>query len=396
MQDTTEKITYLEGIRGVAALLVFFHHFLLAFYSAYYSFDITAVHLHNLEISYGQSLFSVFTNGNFCVRIFFVLSGYVLSRKYFLSGAFSVIVSGAQRRFVRLYIPVAFVIILAFVLMQCGLFMNVPVSSITHSDWWFERFWQMDHPVTNLFRSLTYSTMFFGDDSFDTCLRTMSTEFYGSMFVFAFLALTHSTRNRFTMLVLSFLFCCYTREYLLSAFVFGISLNYVERHRDTLGKKLRTFLAVVLFVAALLLGAYPPEVAVGTFYAALPQSVLACAEWFHIIGAFFLVLAFVLSATLQQMISNRVFTFLGYISFSFYLLHPLVLGTFSSYIFLVLYGHTDYNTSVLLVFLLTTAVCLFLSWLMTKYVDEPGVKYARYLYDRWSKESVAANRKAVK
>src|ERR1035437_10886835 len=106
MQTTTGKISYLEGIRGLAALLVFFHHFSLAFYPAFFTHDPGASHLNGLEVQYGTSVFSVFSNGNFCVCIFFVLSGFVLSRKYFQSNTFSVLLSGAQRRFVRLYIPI--------------------------------------------------------------------------------------------------------------------------------------------------------------------------------------------------------------------------------------------------------------------------------------------------
>ena len=134
MTKTVSKIAYLDGIRGVAAFLVFFHHFLLAFYSAYYTFDLNASNLPGWEVRYGQSLFSVITNGHFCVCIFFVLSGFVLSRKYFQSQKLEVLVSGANRRFLRLYIPIAFTMIIAYILMKAGLFFNVDVSKLTHSE----------------------------------------------------------------------------------------------------------------------------------------------------------------------------------------------------------------------------------------------------------------------
>ena len=133
MAKTVSKIVYLDGIRGVAALLVVFHHFLLAFYSAYYTFDANASHLHGLEIKYGQSVLSVFSNGNYCVAVFFVLSGFVLSRKYFQTRVFEVVISGAQRRFLRLYIPIAATLIISFILMKAGLYFNAPVSKISYS-----------------------------------------------------------------------------------------------------------------------------------------------------------------------------------------------------------------------------------------------------------------------
>jgi peptidoglycan/LPS O-acetylase OafA/YrhL len=37
LEKTINKIAYLDGIRGTAALLVLIHHFLLAFYQAFYT-----------------------------------------------------------------------------------------------------------------------------------------------------------------------------------------------------------------------------------------------------------------------------------------------------------------------------------------------------------------------
>ena len=122
MAKTVSKIAYLDGIRGVAAFLVFFHHFMLAFFSAYFTFDISATNWKGWDVKYGQSLLSVFSNGHYCVNIFFVLSGFVLSRKYFITQNIEVLVSGANRRFLRLYIPVATTMIIAYLMMQGHLF----------------------------------------------------------------------------------------------------------------------------------------------------------------------------------------------------------------------------------------------------------------------------------
>jgi len=385
MIQTKGKIIYLEGIRGVAAFLVFCHHFLLAFYPAYYGFDVKATHLNGMDIAYGQSMFSVLTNGNFYVRVFFVLSGFVLSRKYFLNNEPSSLVSGAQRRFVRLYIPVATAVIIAFLLMQSGLFFNVPVSVVSHSEWWLGNMWTFQQPVKKLLECLTYSTMFFGDNSFDTCLRTMSIEFYGSMLVFAFLMLTHNTRNRATMLALSFIVCCFVHQPDMCAFILGISLNYIERRAEQLSGPVTFVIVSVLLFLAVTIGAYSPDVPPNALYRLLPTAIFAYFDWFNAIAAFCLVSCFVLSASLQHIFSFRLFRFLGFISFSLYLLHPLLIGSFSSYLFLQLYNDQGYNNSVIIVFLMTTGLCVGLSWLMAKYIDMPAVAAARYLYDKWGK-----------
>src|SRR5579859_5537778 len=115
MIKATNKIQYLEGIRGVAAMMVVFHHFFLAFYPAYYFGGEPSVsHLGSLELDYWRSPLSFLTNGDFMVCIFFVLSGHVLSTSYFKTNNTEILVSSAARRFFRLYIPLAFALIIAF------------------------------------------------------------------------------------------------------------------------------------------------------------------------------------------------------------------------------------------------------------------------------------------
>ena len=382
MGKITGKITYLDGIRGIAALIVFFHHFLLAFYSAYVTFDTSASHLNNLEIRFGKSVFSVFVNGLFCVNIFFVLSGYVLSRKYFQAKKYELIVSAAQRRFVRLYIPVSFTLILSFILMKAGFYYNVPVSRISHSEWWQGTFWTFPDPLAKLWHCLIFGTMFQADSSFDTSMWTLSVELYGSLFVFAILALTHNTKNLFAMLVFAFLFFMLTGRENYTTFLFGISLNYVEERSIQLNKYFNTALCFLLMIAALILGSFPakPDVT-NTLFERIPEGMLSYSDWFPVIGAWFLVLAFVLSPAMQKFVSFRFFRFLGYISFSFYLLHPIIIGSFSCFMFLKMYDRFGYNHAVALVFILTVIVCMAASLLMAKYIDVPGTKFSKYIYN---------------
>ncbi len=388
MAKSVNKIAYLDGIRGVAAFLVFFHHYLLAFYSAYFTFDLNATNLHGLDVKYGQSVLSVFSNGNFCVHIFFVLSGLVLSRKYYRSNQFEVVVSGVQRRFLRLYIPVATTMIIAYIMMVSKLFYNMQVCQLTHSEWWLGGLWNFSNPFGRLLTCLKVSTMFQGDSAFDTSLWTMSIELTGSFFVFAFLAFTHNTKNRFFSLVLAFLFCKFTQNAVLSTFVLGISLNYIEDLVPRFNKYLITLFAGLLLAVALLLGSFPSnDIIQGTVFQHFPGLIMRFAPWFHVFGAYFLVMAFVISAPLQKLISLRLFRFLGYISFSLYLLHPLIIGSFSCILFLKWRISMGYNHAVLLIFFLSAVLCILVSWLMTKYIDDQGIRFTKYVYNRWIKKT---------
>lgn len=90
------RIHYLDGIRGVAALLVVFGHFKDAFFDPVRNFPISA--------SFWGLFNHFFLSAGFCVQVFFVLSGFVLTynainKKTFLSKQWT-------KRVYRLFIPV--------------------------------------------------------------------------------------------------------------------------------------------------------------------------------------------------------------------------------------------------------------------------------------------------
>ncbi len=392
MVKAVSKVAYLDGIRGVAAFLVFFHHFLLVFFSAFYSFDVHATNLYGWDVRYGQSIFSVLSNGHFFVCIFFVLSGFVLSRKYYQTNDLEVVLSGAHRRFLRLYIPVASTIIISYLMLKAGLFYNGPVSVMRHSEWWFGTQWNIPEPLFQLWIGLKYTALFLGDSTFNTSLWTMSIEFFGSFFVFGFLAFTHNTNRKLLVLFLTLLYFKFTEQPNMANFIFGISLNYLEQLAPTFRKNAVNIAVIMLVLLGLFLGSYPSSnYHGGTIFEKFSPFILKYNRWYHSIGALCVVAAVILSPFLQKLFSLKPVRFLGYISFSLYLLHPLVLGSFSSWLYLKLAVPVGFNKAVCVIFVLTSLVCLLLSWIMTKFIDDPGVEFSKYVYNRWFKKAKVAD-----
>ena len=382
------KVFYLDGIRGLAAFCVFLHHYLLAFYPAYYTSDMTTTHLNGLDVSYGRSVFSFLSNGNFSVCIFFVLSGFVLSKGYYDDPKIETLVSAAQRRFLRLYIPVAATLLLTYLLMKANLFYNADASKLTGSGWWMGYMWTFEHKTTLLIESLLYKVMFLGDNAMDTSLWTLSLELYGSMFVFAFLALTHNIRNKVFAFVPLFVVLAVLNSEYFTAFLLGITLNYVAEHRHKMNAILGAVLSTILFILGLILGSYSTSNNTAhTLFGHVPDFVVAHHIWVHVLGGFFVVLAVVLSKNLQWFFSLRLMRFLGYISFSIYLIHPLIIGSFSCFLLLQLVPHFSYNVSLIIVTTCTIAVCFILSNLMARYVDANGTRIARRLYEKYLKKA---------
>ncbi len=380
-----ESSAYLDGIRGVAALGVFLNHFSLDFYCAWWTQKPEHSHLNGYEMQFPHSLISFINQGGYFVAIFFVLSGYVLSRKYFLADNIEILVSGLHRRFIRLYIPIAFILIVSYLLMANHLYFNEAVSRISFSDL-FSKQWSFLELEERLWYSLTTGAMFSSDPSFDTCLWTISYEFFGSLFVYAFLIFTHFTK-RFRLPMMLIAICYFVNVYtpvsspFYTSFMLGMTLCYTEKWITQKSMPMRTIIAVLLFMVSLLLGSSPFCSPFEGSWQENVKNIWDYTPWCFTIGAYLMVLAFVISPLLQKAGSLLPFRFLGYISFSLYLLHPIIIGSFTSWIFLELYPAYSYNNSVLIAFTTTIPFLLLVSWLMARYVDQFGIRLSHKAYE---------------
>lgn len=383
MNRQDKSIAYLDGIRGLAAIGVFFNHFSLAFYPAWDTLKPGISHLNGLEIAYTYSVFSFLNNGNFFVSVFFVLSGYVLSHKYLISNNAEVVVSGLFRRFLRLFIPITSVIIISYILLMSNLYFNDPVAHISLSDW-YVNLWQMPNPTAMLVKNILFgSSLFIGVASFDTCLWTMSWEFYGSLFVFAFLLVTHFTQKyRLLFLFFAMYYFFIMGLPLYQDMLLGITLFYVEQRVKNMAARTRGMIAMALVPLSLVLGSVPfSGVLPDTWQNNIKDTLWDYSPWIPGIAAYGLVLAFVLSPLLQKIASARLLSFLGYISFALYLLHPIIIGSFASWVFMKQYDGANYNQSVLTCFVAMIPVMIAASWLLSKYIDQPGIRFAKKVYN---------------
>jgi peptidoglycan/LPS O-acetylase OafA/YrhL len=318
------------------------------------------------------------------VCVFFVLSGFVLTRVYFLTKRTDVLTKGAIKRYVRLMPPVAVAVLGAFVLMRLGAFHNQQAAAISGSTglgelWRFAP--KLPDALNQAFVS-TFTSGYPGPQSFDPVLWTMQIEFLGSMLVFAAAALFGSYRRRWLVyLVLA----AFTWKTYYLGFVAGMLLADLftnEGVRETIGR-VRWGVWATVVGAGLLFGGYPSSGSTtGTVYHHAPSFWGHAAMWYptwHTFGAILLVTVVLGWVRLQSVLNLKPFVELGRQSFGLYLTHFIVIATFSSYLFTKLHQSHGYRLS----FVVTAAVSLVLifaiSWLFTQWVDGPAVRLAKRL-----------------
>jgi peptidoglycan/LPS O-acetylase OafA/YrhL len=168
----------LDGLRGMAALVVVLHHLLLTlpWFADRVSFGQLGpkgkfkLSIHNL---FEYTPLHVFYGGTEAVMIFFVLSGYVLINPVSRESIFSY----ARHRMLRLYAP-----IFIAVTMASGLVLLFPRKTQVGGSWWVN-----SHAIK--FTSASYFKNIWvvdGNDWLDSSLWTMRYEIVFSLLVVVF------------------------------------------------------------------------------------------------------------------------------------------------------------------------------------------------------------------
>ncbi|KAN0062765.1 hypothetical protein ACQY0O_004960 [Thecaphora frezii] len=133
------RIDYLDGMRGFAAFMVSFHHFLLIYY---YGIPTASApkHYPAFEIWFRNILGPVTVNQGLLIGIFFVLPSRTMCRRYLLKGSLDSLADATVRRLPRLVLPVAGAVLTNYFLMDVSAFKWVPrLASRTWSPW---SYWQ--------------------------------------------------------------------------------------------------------------------------------------------------------------------------------------------------------------------------------------------------------------
>lgn len=327
-----QKINSLESLRGLAALSVVLCHTVQLFWP-------------EVRIGQGAPLTSLWHNGGFAVRLFFVLSGFVLALSYCRTRDAQQLKSSAARRYFRLYIPAAASIAFAYLLHVCGAFesLNAAKGIPGQSDW-----------IRNLYSSgpslrlavreallgpfLDYQFM-----KYNEVLWTMGVELKGSMLVFAALALCGSARHRWLIYgVLIYALDSWQLRYAVD-FACGMALS--DWHCNHQAQARTSWLWLAVFV----LGACLGDLQTAWVAENGTASMIRGSRWWPTLAALLLVLSSVRSSHVERALSAPPLVWLGEVSFALYLFHLPIICSIGGWIFrgLMLGGLGNYWSAMI-------------------------------------------------
>ena len=341
------RIEYLDGLRGLAAMIVCFGHFIGAFAPELKSADPAALFFReNPAIKFFVfSPCNILYNASLAVFIFFVLSGYVLSYPYFLSGDKKKLFPSICKRYFRLTIPVFFSCLIAYFCMTLNLFFHHQASVLVQSDF-LDRGYNFVPDLYDMIRFSLFDVYFNYNSkvSYNPPLWIMPIQFFGSFFCLLLLLLFGSSRIRYGIYFLLLLLSPYNGWlFFLSPFVLGMMLCDMntrgKRNGTLLDNKIVMFL---LFAMGIFLVSFKSDKIF--FYKAFETNIItdlygSVSIYFYLnAGAFILICVISHSQFLKSFFSHRILLFLGRISFMIYLLHFIVLCSLSSFLYCFFYS----------------------------------------------------------
>jgi peptidoglycan/LPS O-acetylase OafA/YrhL len=329
------KLAELDGLRGVAALIVVLWHFAFAFLPARIGivpdFDPAAGLV-------GSPAFALI-DGPGAVMLFFVLSGYVLPLGYFRSGRTEIVLIAVAKRWFRLIGLTVTAAVVSYLLFRFGLYHYREAASITQSDW-LRGFGggdiggQLQPSLADAILEGSVFAFLRNADVYDPVLWTMRDELFGSLLTLGLGLLIWRRRTSVAAAVLVIAVAATQPvDPRLGAFVCGLALSWANA---------RGMLSIPRWAAPFCLGA--GVILFGYLEPRGLYSVFGFLQdgsgwrydriWLHTIGAVLLIIGLLGSDRAARVLASTFGRLLGRLSFPVYLFHFPLLCSLSCWLFL--------------------------------------------------------------
>lgn len=370
MKDKTDKLLYLEGIRGLAAFIVLIGHLKNIFF---YDLEQHTL-LYFTELTHStfiatiiNSFLVVLFDGHLSVQVFWFMSGYVISIKLFGKYGRDYLKAASIKRYFRLAIPVLGSVSLAYGLLKLGLMYNLELAEFSGRPYpSLTEMYNFKPDLAVALRSGLWDAFFDfkTKDSYNIVLWTMTPELYGSFFCFILFAVFNTRPYRYFIYLFLVLGAIFMQYYWLVTFILSYVLcdidhtsNRLKNISDWLSKYIfsKWLFSIAIILLLIIINGFAQK-----YYSAYAKIFVSAVFVFTVMN----------SAFVRNFFSGKILVWLGKISFSLYLIHIPVIYSLTCF----LYMHTGlshtYNalvsSAITIIFVLGAAA------VYTRFVDRPA------------------------
>ncbi|PBP20409.1 acyltransferase [Diplocarpon rosae] len=422
--------SWLDGVRGVAALEVYIFHTISCWRTLFPAYNSTPDERSILQL---PGIRTFFTTGGAAVCVFFALSGYVLTYKslqWMRAGSnhlvYPSVASSMFRRGFRLYLPPICLTFFEMLATRVGYspplnFDFTPESNLFAQVWdWLKETWYLVNPYYTFPRAIQG---FIVHPKYDAVIWTIPIEFYGSFTVYLLLLLLARVPSSAARMVLVALFAalsmflgawnafCFSSGMLIADYNLAQEEEEAEGLEEELeleevGFSLRPTryrhprLCAGVFVLAMYITGFPTLSSPGVHEAPMPgfEGLHAMipwslnmedhARWWWSLSGVAVLFCISQLAALKSLFETYFCQYLGKIAFSLYLMHQfciILFGLFFQNSLLAIFGVATHSMTwaywalCLLWYVPFTLLTFALAAQVERYVDAGSVKLARWL-----------------
>lgn len=371
-----EETAYLDGMKGCACIIVFIMHFVGTFYPAVFNGAVFTSHLPNgFDASLTQTPALSLINGRLMVGVFMVISGMIMTMQVMKNSDERKLSEIVFKRYFRFaFVLLAFCLIV-FLMKKLGMFFAKECAEITGARGTLGMY-AGDYSLKDCFTHAFYYILFKKSTAFSLAFWCLNDMLIGS-YISILLGLAAKYLNKYALIIFAALYVILAyNNYWFSTFVLGSIIGYVFIHRDEFySPKYRLLYDIggtVLFIAGMMIGAYPWRIEPTNFYAdlgALLPDGMNKANFFEMFGGAMIVSGISMSR-IRSVFRTKPMLFLGKMSFSIYLLHvPLLYSLGCRMMMLLNDMGVSYILSTVLIFAVLTAVLIALSYVFSRYIE---------------------------
>lgn len=360
MKNNT-RIEWLDGLKGIACILIFIHHFCLAFYPAIHYGNNVSSKLNGIDTFLSTSPLSVILNGNFLVCLFCIISGIVISIQIISIKDKEKTSEVIFKRYFRLMIPLFPIGILVYLMLRFNLFSNIELANYTNSPW-LGQYYNNSISFIETLKLIFIDTWFYGSDILSNAYWMLSQLFYGT-FLSIILSMISWKYGKHTWIIYLILALFLINNTLAASFVLGTLIAWLYKKKLIIPNKYIGFISLLI---GTFLGGYPSGIIPNNIYSFLNFETYV--TW-HIIGAFLTIYGIWNINLLQRILSHNIFQKLGSVSYSLYLIHIPLLFSITTFIFIKIIN-IGYFYSTLITFILSIIILIIISYFYNKYIEK--------------------------
>lgn len=364
------RIGYIDSFRGIASVLVVLHHLSCVFLPGLYNAERANT---SFEVMWLNTPLNLLTNGNVAVQCFFVLSGFLLTRKVYLSGNAKNTPLTEYKKLLRVVVPG---VLLSALLMITGLMFHLKAAE-NNSILSFVNSFNAFTPTIKSVLFDCFIRPFYYNSIYVSPFWTIVYEFFGALLItiISYYAYSHKHSKLIylffvvAMLLLSIKNEMYGIRNFVSFFLGAISYDCAEKEDNSILGKTLVYITGKRVFRIVLLG-------IGTYLLCVNNSMSGIWTWINhfyllryncelvrAIGIAIVLLVVSKSPLLQKIFSIRPLIWLGSISAYTYAFHWQMILSVGCGLFLLLSDSLNYYLTVAIVSIAVFATTFILSYL---------------------------------